>query len=343
MSARRILNRPRCPRPRPAATDIRTFDVFLAEIRAEALTRGIAPATLDAAFTGLVQEPVVVARDRAQPEATLSLEHTPSAGPAPGRSPQRRTELKRHAGMLERVEASYGVPPAVVVAIWGLESNFGRFTGTYPTVKALATLAYDGRRPLFRRELFHALAILERGDVSVERLKGSWAGAMGQPQFMPSSYLEHAVDFDGDGRTDIWTSTPDVFGSMANYLRNAGLVGRPALGARSRVPPATLRADRSGGADAPRGLPGGARAERTAAAQGMAALGVTLPGGSRLPSADVEGSLVRGARRYFLVYRNYEALLAYNCSNAYARERGTVGGQDLRQVGSAEVQKSEAY
>ena len=306
------------PETGPTATGIRTFDVFLAEIRAEALTLGIAPATLDAAFTGLVQEPVVVARDRAQPEATLSLEQYAERRTGARTVAVGRTELKRHAGMLERVEASYGVPPAVVVAIWGLESNFGRFTGTYPTVKALATLAYDGRRPLFRRELFHALAILERGDVSVERLKGSWAGAMGQPQFMPSSYLEHAVDFDGDGRADIWTSTPDVFGSMANYLRNAGWSADLRWGREVAVLPATrARIDQA--------VPmrrEGCRAVRELSEprplKEWTALGVTLPGGSRLPSADVEGSLVRGARRYFLAYRNYEALLSYNCSNAYA-------------------------
>ena len=109
-----------------------------------------------------------------------------------------------------------------MIAIWGLESNFGKFTGSYPTIAALATLAYDGRRALFRDELFHALAIVEQKGVLPGDLKGSWAGAMGQPQFMPSSFLKHAVDFDGDQHIDIWSSHADVFGSMANYLRSAG-------------------------------------------------------------------------------------------------------------------------
>jgi membrane-bound lytic murein transglycosylase B len=296
----------------------RTFEDFLTELRIEALSRGIGQATLDAALAGLVPEPVVVARDRAQPEATLSLDQYAARRTGARTVAAGRAELRRHAGVLERVEASYGVSPAVVVAVWGLESNFGRFTGTYPTVKALATLAYDGRRPIFRRELFHALAILERGDVPLERLKGSWAGALGQPQFMPSSYLEHAVDFDADGRADIWASTPDVFGSMANYLRHAGWSSERRWGREVTIPRnARARIDRS--------VPmrrEGCRAVRELSEPRplteWTALGVTLPGGGRLPSANVDASLVRGERRYFLAYPNYEALLSYNCSNAYA-------------------------
>ena len=302
----------------PSVVEPQTFEDFLTALRAEALSRGIGQATLDVALAGLVPEPVVVARDRAQPEATLSLDQYAARRTDARTVTAGRTELRRHAGVLDRVEASYGVPPAVVVAVWGLESNFGRFTGSYSTVKALATLAYDGRRALFRRELFDALAILERGDVPLDRLKGSWAGAMGQPQFMPSSYLAHAVDFDGDGRADIWASTPDVFGSMANYLHNAGWSSELRWGREVAIPVAArARIDRS--------VPmrrEGCRAVRELSEprplKEWASLGVTLPGGGRLPSADVDASLVRGERRYFLAYRNYEALLSYNCSNAYA-------------------------
>jgi membrane-bound lytic murein transglycosylase B len=166
--------------------------------------------------------------------------------------------------------------------------------------------------------LFQALAILDRGGITVDRLKGSWAGAMGQPQFMPSSYLQHAVDFDGDGRADIWTSTPDVFGSMANYLRNAGWVSDFRWGREvALAAPTRARVDE--------GIPmrrQGCRALRELTEprplKEWSALGVTLPGGGRLPTADVNASLVRGEQRYFLVYANYEALVSYNCSNAYA-------------------------
>jgi membrane-bound lytic murein transglycosylase B len=302
----------------PPPAEPRTFEDFLLEIRTEALARGIGQGTLDAALTGLVPEPVVVARDRAQPEATLSLDQYAARRTGTRTVATGRSELRRHAGVLGLVEASYGVPPAIVIAVWGLESNYGRFTGTYPTIKALATLAFDGRRPLFRRELLQALAILERGDVGVDRLKGSWAGAMGQPQFMPSSYMEHAVDFDGDGRADIWASTPDVFGSMANYLRNAGWAsdlrwGREvALSAATRARVEDRVPMRREGCRALREL------TEPRPLKDWSSLGVTLPGGDRLPSADVNASLVRGERRHFLVYPNYEALLSYNCSNAYA-------------------------
>lgn len=295
-----------------------SFEDFLAGIRAEAISRGIAPATLDTALAGLAPEPVVVARDRAQPEATLSLDQYAAQRTTARTVTAGRAELRRHADVLARVEQSYGVPPAVVVAVWGLESNFGRFTGTYPTVRALATLAYDGRRPLFRRELFDALAILDRGDVPVDRLKGSWAGAMGQPQFMPSSYRAHAVDFDGDGRADIWTSLPDVFGSMASYLVHGGWTPALRWGREVAIPSDALaRIDRT----VPMRREGCRAVRELSEPRPLAdwhALGVTMPGGGRLPSADVDASLVRGARRYFLVYRNYEALLSYNCSNAYA-------------------------
>jgi membrane-bound lytic murein transglycosylase B len=298
--------------PRP------TFDAFLAEIRAEAAARGVSASTLDAALADLTPEPVVVSRDRAQPELTQTLDQYVARRTNAATVRAGRQALRRHRALLDRVAKAYGVPPGVLVAVWGLESNFGRFTGTYSTVRALATLAYDGRRPLFRRELLDALAILDRGDVPPSRLRGSWAGAMGQPQFMPSSFLEHAVDFDGDGRVDIWTSTPDVMASMANYLARGGWTTDFRWGREARVPAAALdRIDRavpmrSSGCRAVRELTE-ARPLRE-----WAALGVTLPGGGALPQAAVDASLVRGDRRYFLVYPNYGALLSYNCSNAYA-------------------------
>jgi len=206
----------------------------------------------------------------------------------------------------------------MMVSIWGLESNYGAFTGTYPTIASLATLAYDGRRPLFRTELFEALRIVDQGRATAADLKGSWAGAMGQPQFMPSSYLTHAVDFDGDGRADIWTSLPDVFASMANYLRNSGWQAGERWGREVRVSKAAMtRIDRS-----VEMRTGSCRAVREmTVARPLSAwkkLGVTLADGRPLPAADLSASLVRGEKRNFLVYGNYQALLAYNCSHSYA-------------------------
>ena len=129
----------------------------------------------------------------------------------------------RHQALLKKVSAKYGVPPRIIVAVWGLESNFGRFSGVRPTVQALATLAWEGRRgAFFRGELLDALEIVDRGYIDLDALTGSWAGAMGQTQFMPSSYLKWAQDFDADGRRDIWRSNGDVFASIANYLREHG-------------------------------------------------------------------------------------------------------------------------
>jgi membrane-bound lytic murein transglycosylase B len=310
----------------PAAQEAprRSFAEFLTEVGIDAAARGISQATIDAAFTGLTPEPVVVTRDRAQPEQALSLDTYVARRVTTRAQAIGREQRRVHRAVLAKVEEAYGVPPSVVVAVWGLESSFGRFTGTYSTVRALATLAYDGRRPLFRTELLSALEIIDRGHATFDRLKGSWAGAMGQPQFMPSSYLKHAVDFDGDGHANIWSSPADVFASTANYLRSAGWTGGERWGREVRIPAVAITAiDR----EAPMRTEG-CRALRALTTPRpltfWTAKGVTLPNGGALPAADLEASLVRGVRRHFLVYRNYEAFLDYNCSNAYAVSVGVL-------------------
>jgi membrane-bound lytic murein transglycosylase B len=202
--------------------------------------------------------------------------------------------------------------------VWGLESNFGKFTGSRPVVTALATLGYDGRRALFRAELFEALRILDTSHMAPEDLKGSWAGAMGQPQFMPSSYLQYAVDFDEDGRVDIWKSEADVFASIANYLKAHGWIEGERWGREVRVPPAAVERI---GAEIPMRA-SGCQAERAMTEPRVLsewkALGVTLAGGAALPVSDLRASLVRGDKRVFLVYRNYDAIIGYNCAHPYA-------------------------
>jgi len=308
-----------------------TFEEWLASLRAEALTRGISQATLEAALTGLVPEPIIVARDRTQPEQIQSLESYLAARLTPKTIARARTSAESHHELLDKIRAAYGVPGPILVAIWGVESNFGQFTGVRPTVSALATLAYDSRRPeLFRSELFEALTILDRGLVKPADLRGSWAGAMGQPQFMPSSYLKYAVDFDGDGVADIWTSEPDVFASMANYLNQSGWSGPAAPGSGSGgteterwgrevtiTRPVMARIDhtvpmRTAGCRALREM------TEPRPASEWRALGVKLAGGRSLPASAPPASLVRGQSRHFLVYANYGAIISYNCSNAYA-------------------------
>jgi len=299
------------------AADRPSFEIFLQGVRAEAAAMGLKPETLDLALAGLEPEPVVVARDRAQPEIVQSLDGYVSQRLSARTVRTAKEMAATHRALLRTAELRYGVPPAIVVAIWGLESNFGRFTGTYPTVRALATLAYDNRRPLFRTELLQALVMIDRG-VTPGDMRGSWAGAMGQPQFMPSSFLRHAVDLDDDGRIDIWTSTADVFGSMAHYLQNAGWTRGERWGREVSISRAVLaKIDR----DVPMRTSGcrALRAMTTARPlKDWQTLGVRLKGGRPLPTADVGASLVRGEKRFFLVYRNYEALLDYNCSSSYA-------------------------
>jgi membrane-bound lytic murein transglycosylase B len=295
-----------------------SFPDFLVGLRTEALTRGISQATVDTALTGIEPVTVVVARDRAQPEMVQSLDAYVSQRLTPSRVEKGRALAAANRDLLARIEQTYGLNAPLMVSIWGLESNYGSFTGSYPTIAALATLAYDGRRPLFRTELFEALKIVDLGRATAGELKGSWAGAMGQPQFMPSSYLTHAVDFDGDGHADIWTSLPDVFASMANYLKNSGWESGGRWGREVKVSKAAMtRIDRAVGMRA-----GGCRATREmTVAQPLSAwkkYGVTLADGRPLPAADLTASLVRGDKRNFLVYSNYQALLAYNCSHSYA-------------------------
>jgi peptidoglycan lytic transglycosylase B len=295
------------------------FDQWLTSLRQEALARGISQSTLEAAFEDVREpEPVIVSRDRTQPELTQSLDTYLTDRLKAKVIARARDVASAHRELLERVQGEYGVPPAIMTAIWGVESNFGQFVGVRPTVSALATLAYDSRRSdLFRNELFEALTILERGLVTPANLKGSWAGAMGQPQFMPSSYLKYAVDFDGDAKADIWTSLPDVFASMANYLKQRGWVAGERWGREVRISKAAMdRVDRhvamrTAGCRAVREL------SEPRPLTEWKKLGVTAVGGP-LPSSAIEASLVRGRRRHFLVYRNYEAILEYNCSNAYA-------------------------
>ncbi len=301
-----------------------SFPEWLAALRAEAVSRGISQAIVETALAGLEPVPTVLERDRSQAELTLTLEEY--LGRRLTRSMVRTGQrvAKQHDRLLKRVSAKYGVPGSIVIAVWGLESNFGRFSGIRPTIATLATLAYDQRRAaMFREELFNALKILDSGDVSPAALRGSWAGALGQPQFMPSSFLQFAQDFDGDGRRDIWRSTPDVFASIANYLKAHGWSPRQTWGREVRLP-----ADLTAAAlekVAPLQTEG-CLAERQMTVRlplsRWRELGVTSVTGAPLPRATIDASLVAAGRRHFLLYPNYEAVLSYNCVHAYGLSVG---------------------
>ena len=298
-----------------------SFAEFLAGVRSEALARGIQPGIVDAALSNIEEPlPIVIERDRAQAETVFSLEKYLSRLLTVKLITRGREALSGHRMLLEEVGARYGVPPEIIVAIWGIESNFGSFSGVRPTVAALATLAWDPRRStFFRGELFDALEIVNRGDIELSQLRGSWAGAMGQVQFMPSSYLKFAEDFDGDGRRDIWSSPADIFASIANYLKGHGWDADQGWGREVKVTPEVARRIANGVAR----RNAGCRATRDMTVALPLArweeLGVRLPGGQALPASGPAGaSLVSGSTRHFLVYPNYDAILEYNCANAYA-------------------------
>ena len=226
------------PAPNPA------FDAWVSGFRNRAASRGMSAPTLDRAFARVGYLPGVVERDRSQTEFTRTLEDYLAIAASDSRIAEGQLALRANRSALEEISATYGVEPNVVTAIWGLESRYGQRKGDVPVVSALATLAFDGRRgDFFEGQLIGALRILEAGDISAEAMTGSWAGAMGHTQFIPTSYLAYAVDFDGDGRRDIWGNDPtDALASAAAYLSRFGWrTGQP-WGMEVRVPAGFNRA-----------------------------------------------------------------------------------------------------
>jgi lytic murein transglycosylase len=198
------------------------FDSWLGGVRTEAASKGISQATITAALNGVTLDQSVLNRDHSQKVFGQSFEEF-SGRMVPPRMTRGSNMLKQYGSVLSRIETAYGVPGEVLVAIWGLETDFGVNTGKFQTVRSLATLAYDCRRAdEFRSELMDALRIIDRGDLSPQEMRGAWAGELGQTQFMPSSWIKYAVDFDGNGRRDLLHNVPDVLASTANYLANYG-------------------------------------------------------------------------------------------------------------------------
>jgi membrane-bound lytic murein transglycosylase B len=199
-----------------------TFEAWLADFKTEAAAKGISQAAITSGLNGVTLDKGVLARDHSQAVFNQSFEQF-SGRMVPPRLLRGSNMLKQYGSVLSRIEEAYGVPGEVIVAVWGLETDFGANTGKFPTIRSLATLAYDCRRAdEFRAELMDALRIVERGDLAPADMRGAWAGEIGQTQFMPSSYLKYAVDFDGNGRRDLLHSVPDVLASTANYFAGHG-------------------------------------------------------------------------------------------------------------------------
>jgi len=207
----------------PALADETNFRNWVYQFRARAAAQGFEPAFLDRVLPYLEFKPRVIELDNKQPEHKITFAQYKKNIVNEVRIKEGRRKLAENAHLLDRVSAQYGVPPQYIVALWGIETNYGRMTGGFDVLSALATLAYEGRRAaFFEKELVNALAIVRNGDITAEAMTGSWAGAMGQNQFMPSSFMRFAVDGDGDGHRDIWNSRADVFASTANYLKTQG-------------------------------------------------------------------------------------------------------------------------
>ncbi|MCG6657711.1 lytic murein transglycosylase [Halomonas campisalis] len=292
------------------------FADWLAGFRREARAEGISEATLASALDGVRYRPRVVELDRSQPEFVRPIWQYLDTAVSATRVTQGREKLAEHRDTARRMESRYGVPAEIIVAIWGIESNYGGNFGSFSTLDALATLAFDGRRRDFARgELLAALRIIESGDIAPRQMVGSWAGAMGHTQFIPSSFEAYAVDGDGDGRRDIWGSIPDVMASTANYLARAGWQAGEPWGVEVRLPDdfdyaQTELATR--------------RSSREWAGQGVRALG-----GEALPAFDQASVIAPAGARgpAFLVGPNYRAILRYNNATSYALAVGTLANE----------------
>lgn len=306
--------------PVPTMPPPLSFQAWLTNLKGEAMRRGFDRRLVTRTLSGLQPLPRVIQADRAQAGASPALDVYLSQRLTSDRIARGREQMAEHRSLLGRVERVFGVQRHFVVAIWGIESGYGAYAGDVPVVQALATLAWDPRRaPYFREELFQALGIAQREHIDIESMMGSWAGAVGQPQFMPSSYAKYAVDFDGDGRRDIWRSIPDSLASIANYLRTFGWHRDETWGREVRVTIEARRRILNSVTAREQGC-GAIRALTTRRQLGeWAADGVRTANGLPLPPAGVGTSLVVTAdARTFLVTPNYEAILAYNCSHYYA-------------------------
>jgi membrane-bound lytic murein transglycosylase B len=295
------------------------FDDWLAGFVEEARSRGFGDDLLSKTVVGLEPLHRVVASDRTQAELTVNFDRYLSSRLTPAVVTRGRDLAEQHRLVLNAIENKYDVQRRFMLSIWGMETRYGRVTGNTPIFQALATLAWEPRRAaFFRGQLFDALTIVNNGYIDAASMTGSWAGAMGQPQFMPSSYLQYAQDFDGDGRRDIWKSSADALASIANYLKGWEWKGDETWGREVRLTRAVREriADavplRTDGCSAMRDM-----TERRPLAE-WSRLGVALKDGRPLPDADLEAGLVKTQRRSFLVYTNYDAILRYNCAHHYA-------------------------
>ena len=294
------------------------FSQWLEEFQNEAVAKGISEETVSVALADVQPVPEVIALDRKQPEGKPSgFCHYMERRLTDTRIARGRRVLEEEEALLAELTNTYGVPGRFLVALWGLETNFGDYTGDFPVVASLATLAHDPRRSdLFRRQLMAALRIIDQGHQTAAGYKGSWAGATGLVQFMPTTFLEYAVDHDGDGRKDLWSSRADALASAANYLRRSGWRSGQTWGREVKVP-RNLAGKRS------------VLGKRRSLGD-WRARGVKSSNGAPLPTASIRGRIVEPERKpgsAFLAYENFDVIMAWNRSTYFAVSVGTLADE----------------
>ncbi len=298
-----------------------SFDQWVTALKAEALQKGISQETVDSALANVKPIPRVIELDRKQPEGKFTFAQYKKRVISDARIAQGRRLYKKHRADLEIAARKYGVPAQYLVALWGIETSYGNNTGGFNVVTALATLAHDGRRSkFFRTELINALKIIDDGHISAARMKGSWAGAMGQNQFMPSSFHAFAVDGNGDGQRDIWTTLPDVFASTANYLGKSGWKQDQRWGRAVKVPQGVSKSLT------------GRKQKKTL--QQWKNMGITLPGGHPIPVVPgMKAALIAPdglSGSTFLAYDNFDVIMKWNKSTYFATSVGLLADEIAR-------------
>jgi membrane-bound lytic murein transglycosylase B len=284
------------------------FDEYVSALKVEAIDLGIDATIVNNAFENVEFLQRSVKSDKEQPEFKLTLDtYIPRAVPD-WKIKQAREAYKKHYHLLHKIGKEYGVQPRFIVALWGIETNFGRLTGRHYIISSLTTMAYEGRREtLFKKQLFAALTILDEGHIEQDKFIGSWAGAMGQVQFMPTSYLNYAVDYDGDGKKDIWNNYADVFASAANYLKTEGWDNSETWG-RQVLIPKDFNVELAG-------------IKKKKTLQKWQDLGIRRFDGSALPKVNMNASVVipdDASGRVYLAYNNYQVLMHWNRSYYFA-------------------------
>lgn len=305
------------------AQETQDFNVWLDALKVEAKQKGYSDQLIEEALGNVTPYPKAIKSDRAQPEFKRTFKRYSTKRLSEWRIKTGLKKKKEHQELLKKVGKAYGVQPRFILAFWGLETNYGTFTGNNDIIRSLATLAFDKRRgAYFRAELFNALTILKEGHIALKDMKGSWSGAMGQGQFMPSSFLKLAQDFDGDGKKDIWHTQADVFASIANYLKHYGWNDQQTWGRQVTLPQDAKSLMAQVKLETPEK---GCRALRAHSQKLPLSqwneLGVKRLNNHDLPNVALSATLtvpdgVSGDA--FLTYPNFRTILRYNCANSYA-------------------------